>query len=87
VLLPLVRHRPGVRRLLWAACTAIPVLTAVARVGLGVHWTSDVLAGLLLGVAVTAATAAGYETWRSRSGRAVVHIGQEGVEPDLTAEA
>lgn len=87
VLLPFVRHRPGLRRLMWAAGIGIPVLTSVARVGLGVHWTSDVLAGLLLGVAVTAATAAGYETWRSRSGRSVVHIGQEGVEPDLAAEA
>jgi undecaprenyl-diphosphatase len=65
----------------------IPLLTAACRVALGVHWTSDVVAGLLLGVAVVVAMAAGYETWRGRFGRAPVRVAEEGVEPDVAREA
>ena len=60
VLLPLVGDHPRRRAALWTAAVVVPLVTAVARVGLGVHWTSDVVAGLLLGVAVAAATATAY---------------------------
>ena len=87
VLLPFVRDRPARRAALWLAATVIPLLTAACRVALGVHWTSDVVAGLLLGVAVVVAMAAGYETWRGRFGRAPVRVAEEGVEPDVAREA
>jgi undecaprenyl-diphosphatase len=87
VLLPFVQDRPGRRIALWTAAIVIPVLTAVSRVGLGVHWTSDVLAGLLLGLATVACTAVAYETWRSRTGRRSVDVTDEGVEPEVTREA
>ncbi|GAA2688818.1 phosphatase PAP2 family protein [Actinoplanes palleronii] len=60
VLLPRVRGR-GKRAALWVAAAGIPVVTAYTRVALGVHWTSDVLAGLLLGVAVPAITVAVFQ--------------------------
>ncbi|MEU4426945.1 phosphatase PAP2 family protein [Actinoplanes sp. NPDC024001] len=56
VLLPLVRDRPLAKAALWTAGVVIPLVTAFTRVGLGVHWTSDVVAGLLLGVALVALT-------------------------------
>jgi len=80
VLLPFVRDRPVRRVTLWVVATVIPVLTAACRVALGLHWTSDVVAGLLLGVAVVTAMATAYETWRGSSGHARVHIAEEGVE-------
>jgi membrane-associated phospholipid phosphatase len=87
VLLPFVRDRPGRRAALWTAAVAVPLLTAFSRVGLGLHWTSDVVAGLLLGAAVVAATAAGYESWRGRHGRRPVTVTAQGVEPDVVREA
>jgi membrane-associated phospholipid phosphatase len=68
VLLPYARDRPW-RALLWTLAIVIPLLTGLTRIGLGVHFTSDVVAGWLMGVAVVAATAAGFQAWRSRSGR------------------
>jgi undecaprenyl-diphosphatase len=66
------------RRLLWASAIAVTVLTGLSRIVLGVHWTSDVLAGWLLGIAVVAVTAAAFP--RLRADEPVV---EEGLEPDL----
>jgi membrane-associated phospholipid phosphatase len=80
VLLPLVRHRPLARLLLWAGAVVIPLITGLSRIGLGVHWTSDVIAGWLLGTAVTAATAWAYLSWQ---GRRHPHVAAEGLEPEI----
>jgi len=77
VLLPVF---PRARPFLWAAAVVIPLITGLTRIGLGVHWTSDVVAGWLLGVAVTAATATAYLTWR---GRRHPHPVREGLEPGV----
>ena len=87
VLLPLTRERPGRRRVLWAFAVVVPLVTGICRIGLGVHWTSDVLAGWLLGVAVVGVTAAGFEAWRRRSGGRPVEVAEEGVEPEIVSRA
>jgi membrane-associated phospholipid phosphatase len=86
VLLPFVKERRWLRAALWAVAIVVPLITGVCRVGLGVHWTSDVVAGWLLGVAVVAATAAGFEAWRGRVGRREVEVTREGVEPEIASE-
>jgi membrane-associated phospholipid phosphatase len=54
------RRRPAV----WIAALAVVVITGFCRLALGVHWTSDVVGGWLLGVAVVAATRA---VWAPRA--------------------
>jgi membrane-associated phospholipid phosphatase len=73
VLLPLVRRK----WLLWAAGATVVVLTGLSRIVLGVHWTSDVVAGWLLGAAVIAATTMAFTR------RRVLPVLQEGVDPQF----
>jgi membrane-associated phospholipid phosphatase len=47
-----------------ALAVAIPLVVGFARIGLGVHYLSDVVAGELLGLAWVAVTAAAFEAWR-----------------------
>ncbi|HEY0002811.1 MAG TPA: phosphatase PAP2 family protein [Actinoplanes sp.] len=85
VLLPLVTDRPRLRAGLWTAMVAIPLLTGLSRVLFGVHWTSDVVAGWLLGLAVVAATAAAFLAGRRRSGP--VNLAGRGLDPRLAEPA
>lgn len=78
VLLPSVAHR-------WRpAVIALGVLLVLAvgfsRLGLGVHYLSDVLAGYLLGAGWLAATTAAFAAWRRDRGRRVQPL-TEGLEP------
>ncbi len=66
VLLPFAGDRPGRRAALWAAAILVPLLTGFSRVGLGVHFVSDVVAGWLVGVAVAALTTVVFARRRGR---------------------
>ncbi|MFU8852732.1 phosphatase PAP2 family protein [Micromonospora sp. SL1-18] len=83
VFLPFTRDRRPLRRALWAVAVLIAVVTGLSRIALGVHWTSDVVGGWLLGLAVLAATTAAFRPWRARTGRRPAGSGREGVEPEL----
>lgn len=86
VLLVLLPFAHGWKRIaLWAGVIVVPLVTAYSRVLLGVHWTSDVTAGLLLGVAVVTATATAYLARRRRLARS--HPAADGLEPDLARNA
>lgn len=69
VLLPLLpRSR---RRLLLPAALLVALVVCATRVLLGVHYLSDVTAGLVLGLAWTSVCAALFALWRSEEGRPV----------------
>jgi len=79
VLLPVAR---GAKRwVLWGSAIAVAVLTGLSRIVLGVHWTSDVVAGWLLGVAVVTVTAAAFPRLRPEP------VVEEGLEPGLADTA
>lgn len=77
--LPAVRHR----MVAWGVGLVLIGLTGFDRVGLGVHYVSDVVAAWLVGIALVAATAAAFETWRRDVGRPA-HDPLTGVDPEET---
>ena len=76
VLLSMQRPRRG---LLLAAAFVVPLVVAATRVVLGVHYVSDVTAGLLIGWGWTAACTALFTAWRAQEGRPVEPL-EEGIE-------
>ncbi|MEX2290251.1 MAG: phosphatase PAP2 family protein [Mycobacteriales bacterium] len=72
--------QPYVRRvrLLFTAAVAVAVLVAVSRVLLGVHFPSDVTAGLFIGLGWAALCTAVFAAWRAEEGRPV-DVAQEGI--------
>lgn len=82
VALPLVVR--GLRPWLLAAAVAAALVVCATRVLLGVHYLSDVTAGVVLGAAWTAVCAAVVTLWRAEQGRATDPL-REGIEPELGA--
>lgn len=77
VLLSVLRRPP--RNALLAMAFAIPLVVAITRIVLGVHYVSDVTAGLLIGWGWTAACTALFTAWRAQEGRPVEPL-EEGIE-------
>lgn len=63
LVMPLLRRARG-RAVAVTVAIAVPVATGFARIGLGVHFLSDVVAGELLGLAWVAVTASVFRSWR-----------------------
>ncbi|MCU1592521.1 MAG: phosphoesterase [Frankiales bacterium] len=79
LLLSLLTRPP--RGLLLAMAAVVPLVVAATRVVLGVHYLSDVMAGLLIGWGWTAACTAFFTAWRAQEGRPVDPL-EEGVDPE-----
>jgi undecaprenyl-diphosphatase len=82
LVLPLVHG--AWRVVVWTVAVACVLLVGFARVGLGVHFVSDVLAGWLIGLGWLAVTVAAFESWRRASGRRphdAAEVVTEGVDP------
>jgi membrane-associated phospholipid phosphatase len=84
VFLPALRGRPGRRRLAVGAALGWVSAVAFSRVGLGVHYVSDVLGGAVLGAAWVIATTALFSASRRRRGQPPVEP-SGGLEPEHAA--
>lgn len=84
IFLPLIasKHRK------WAYLGVITLVLSIgiARLGLGVHYVSDVLGGYTLGLAWLVLSTAAFEIWREERGKPAVHPAEVGVEPDAAED-
>lgn len=78
-LMPLIPRRW--RPVAITAYVSMIVAVASARLGLGVHYLSDVIGGFLLGIAWLAAATAAFSIWRVEEGKPAVDL-DEGLEPE-----
>lgn len=79
VFLPTVTRRA--RLWLWAAAAGIIGLIGFSRIALGVHYLSDVIGGVLIGVAWLLAMTSAFSAWRREDSRPPVRL-PEGLEPE-----
>jgi len=84
IFLPLVPKR--FRRLAIGGTVGLVLLIGVARLGLGVHFLSDVIGGYVLGIAWLSASTAAFSVWRVERGKKPVDSLQEGVEPEAAPD-
>lgn len=77
---PLVARRW--RPVVWVVAGAIVALVGFARVALGVHYVSDVVAGWLIGAGLIAATAFAFDAWHRPERRPASQILAEGLDPE-----
>jgi membrane-associated phospholipid phosphatase len=84
MLLPVMSRK--MRIWAWVIAAFLALSVAYTRVALGVHWLSDAVGGVLMGIAVVAATTIAFESWRRDSGRKPNEPVMEGVEPEAAKE-
>ena len=62
------RGHPGRRAAGWAGAVLLVLVTGADRVGLGVHYTTDVVAGWLVALITVTITTTAFESWRRDAG-------------------
>ncbi len=62
------RLRGGARLAAWVATIAFTLLVGIDRIGLGVHYVSDVIAGWVVALATVLATVAAFAIWQREEG-------------------
>jgi undecaprenyl-diphosphatase len=83
VFLPAIR--PRLRPYVIGLVATLVLLIGLTRIGLGVHFASDVIAGWLLGAAWLGATLYAFRLWRREVGRPTPDL-TEGLEPEAAHE-
>jgi undecaprenyl-diphosphatase len=84
IFLPLIPARR--RKWAFVAYGALVLVIGIARLGLGVHYVSDVVGGYMLGLAWLTLSTAAFEIWREERGKPAVRPMAKGVEPDAAPD-
>jgi len=84
IFLPLIPKR--FRTLAIGGTVGLVLLIGVARLGLGVHFLSDVIGGYILGAAWLTASTAAFSIWRVERGQKLVDPLKKGVEPEAASD-
>ena len=79
IFLPIVRR--GWRKWLYLCAALVVALIGFSRIALGVHYLSDVVGGVIIGVAWLLAMTAAFSAWRREEHKPPVR-GTEGLEPE-----
>jgi undecaprenyl-diphosphatase len=84
VVLPLLarRHRP----IAVGAWIAVVAAIGFSRLALGVHYITDVVGGVVLGLAWVSASVAAFQVWRVERGGRKTSVLREGVQPEAAAQ-
>lgn len=82
--MPLIPRRWRPRAV--AAYVVLVLLIAASRLGLGVHYLSDVIGGIVLGAAWLCVSVATFRIWRREQRKRTAEV-MEGVEPEVAARA
>jgi membrane-associated phospholipid phosphatase len=77
---------PRWRRRAIAGYVLLVLLISASRLGLGVHYLSDVLGGIVLGAAWLCISVATFRIWRREQRKRTPEV-LEGMEPEVTARA
>jgi len=80
VLLPYIDRRW--RRMAMLATSVVVLAIGLSRLGLGVHYTSDVIGGYVLGLAWLMLSTAAFSIWRVERGRTPLAATAEGIGPE-----
>ena len=73
-----------VKKRKWAllAYAVLVLFIGVSRLGLGVHYVSDVVGGYMLGLAWLTLSVAAFQIWRQERGKPPVQPAKKGLEPE-----
>lgn len=77
---------PAGRVLAYAGAATLVLFTGYDRLGLGVHYVSDVVAGWVVALATLAGTAGAFDVWRRDRGLVTSPL-REGLAPESTRSA
>jgi membrane-associated phospholipid phosphatase len=84
IFLPIIP--PKKRKWAFAAYVLLVLIIGMARLGLGVHYVSDVLGGYTLGLAWLVLSTAAFEIWREERGKRRIRPIDKGVEPEAARD-
>jgi undecaprenyl-diphosphatase len=84
IFLPIIPAKK--RKWAFVIYAGLVLVIGIARLGLGVHYVSDVLGGYILGTAWLVLSTAAFEIWREERGKRRIRPTDKGIEPEAARD-